>query len=47
MAADGDFYKLSSPRIFLLRMVVFLTLVALIGIILYREIGRAFYHAEL
>ena len=43
MAADGDFYKLSSPRIFLLRMLVFLTLVILIGIILYREIFRAFF----
>lgn len=43
MAADGDFYKLSSPRIFLVRMLVFLTLVVLIGGVLYREIGRAFF----
>ena len=42
MAADGDFYKLSSPRIFLIRMLVFLTLVTLICVILYREILRAF-----
>ena len=42
MAADGDFYKLSSPRIFLVRMIVFLTLVALMAAILYKEIARAF-----
>ena len=43
MAADDDFYKLRSPRIFLLRMLVFLALVGFIGLILYREIARAFF----
>src|SRR4051812_26278142 len=42
MAQDIDPFKLSSPRIFLVRMVVFLTLCALVAIILYRQIWAAF-----
>src|SRR5205807_5366508 len=42
MAHDLDPLKLSSPRIFLLRMVVFLILCALIGVVLYRQIWGAF-----
>jgi hypothetical protein len=43
MAQDADpFVKVSSPRIFLFRMVVFLVLVALIGVLLYRQIWSAF-----
>jgi hypothetical protein len=42
MAQDIDPFKLSSPRIFLVRMVVFLTLCALLVIVLYRQIWAAF-----
>src|SRR5256885_11058267 len=42
MAHDLDPLKLSSPRIFLLRMVVCLILCALIGVVLYRQIWGAF-----
>jgi hypothetical protein len=42
MAQDLDPLKLSSPRIFLVRMVVFLILCALVVIILYKQIGVAF-----
>jgi biopolymer transport protein ExbB/TolQ len=42
MARKFDPYKLSSPRIFLVRMLVFLVLVALIAVILYRQILGAF-----
>src|SRR3989440_4713827 len=42
MAHDLDPLKLSSPRIFLLRMVVFLTLCALVVVVLYRQIWTAF-----
>jgi hypothetical protein len=42
MARKFDPYKLSSPRIFLVRMLVFLVLVALIGVVLYRQILGAF-----
>ena len=42
MAQDIDPFKLSSPRIFLVRMVVFLTLCALVVIVLYRQIWAAF-----
>jgi len=41
MATD-DPYRLSSPQIFLWRMVVFLAIVALIGVILHRPIVQAF-----
>jgi MotA/TolQ/ExbB proton channel family len=42
MAQDIDPFKLSSPRIFLVRMVVFLTLCALLVIVLYKQIWLAF-----
>ncbi len=42
MAQDFDPLKLSSPRIFLVRMLVFLTLCALIVIVLYKQIWTAF-----
>jgi hypothetical protein len=42
MAQDLDPFKLSSPRIFLVRMVVFLTLCALLVIVLYKQIWAAF-----
>jgi MotA/TolQ/ExbB proton channel family len=42
MAQDIDPFKLSSPRIFLVRMVVFLTLCALVVLVLYRQIWTAF-----
>jgi len=42
MAKKFDPYKLSSPRIFLVRMLVFLVLCVLLGIILYRQILAAF-----
>jgi len=35
--------KLSSPRIFLVRMLVFLVLVALVGVVLYKQIIVAFF----
>ena len=42
MAHDLDPLKLSSPRIFLVRMSVFLVLCALVVIILYKQIAVAF-----
>jgi hypothetical protein len=42
MAADRDPYRLSSPRIFLVRILVFLILVGFVALILYRQIGVAF-----
>jgi len=42
MARDIDPFKLSSPRIFLVRMVVFLILCALVVTVLYRQIWGAF-----
>src|SRR5438477_1150275 len=42
MAQDIDPFKLSSPRIFLVRMVVFLVLCGLIVIVLYKQIWTAF-----
>ena len=42
MARDLDPFKLSSPRIFLLRMSVFLILGALLVVILYKQIWAAF-----
>jgi hypothetical protein len=42
MAPDLDPLKLSSPRIFLVRMMVFLVLCALVVIILYKQIAVAF-----
>ncbi len=42
MARDFDPFKLSSPRIFLVRMLVFLILVALLAVVLYKQIWAAF-----
>src|SRR6184192_260252 len=42
MAQEIDPFKLSSPRIFLVRIVVFLTLCALVVIVLYKQIWTAF-----
>lgn len=42
MAQDHDPFKVSSPRIFLLRMVVFLILCALIIVVLHQQIWGAF-----
>jgi hypothetical protein len=42
MAQEIDSLKLSSPRIFLVRMLVFLILCALIGVVLYKQIWAAF-----
>src|SRR6185437_11062272 len=42
MARDLDHTKLSSPRIFLFRMLVFLILCALLVVVLERQIGNAF-----
>ena len=39
-AMDVELTKLSSPRIFLVRMLVFLVLCALVGVVLYKEICR-------
>src|SRR5258707_631257 len=41
MAQDIDPFKLSSPRIFIVRMLVFLTVCALIVIVLYEQISTA------
>ena len=42
MARDNDPFKLSSPRIFLVRMLVFLILCGLIAVVLYKQILDAF-----
>jgi hypothetical protein len=42
MAQDLDPLKLSSPRIFLVRMLVFVILCALVAFVLYRQIWTAF-----
>jgi hypothetical protein len=42
MARDLDPLKLSSPRIFLVRMLVFLVLCALVAVLLFRQIATAF-----
>jgi hypothetical protein len=42
MARDLDPLKLSSPRIFLIRMLVFLVLCALVVVILYKQIAVAY-----
>ncbi|MGA9953127.1 MAG: flagellar motor protein MotA, partial [Bradyrhizobium sp.] len=38
-----EFTKLAPPRIFLVRMVVFLVLCALIMVVLYKQIVTAFF----
>ena len=42
MAQTNQTLKLSSPRVFLLRMIVFLILVGFVALILYRQIATAF-----
>jgi hypothetical protein len=42
MANDIDPFKLSSPRIYLVRMVVFLILCALVVVVIYRQVWVAF-----
>ena len=42
MARDYDPFKLSSPRIFLVRMMVFVILCALLVFVLYKQILTAF-----
>ena len=42
MAQDHDPFKVSSPRIFLLRMVVFLILCGLIVVVIHQQIWTAF-----
>ena len=42
MARDLDPFKLSSPRIFLVRMLVFLILCALVLVVLHKQIVVAF-----
>lgn len=40
--SDLDPYKLSSPRVFLLRMMIFLALAGFVGLILNQQIAKAF-----
>jgi hypothetical protein len=40
---DVELTKLSSPRIFLVRMLVFLVLCGLVGVVLYKQITQAFF----
>jgi len=42
MAKDLDPYKLSSPQVFLWRMIIFLVIFAFVALILYRQIITAF-----
>lgn len=42
MARDFDPYMLSSPRIFLVRMIIFLIIASFVPLVLYREVARAF-----
>jgi protein-S-isoprenylcysteine O-methyltransferase Ste14 len=42
-AMDVELTKLSSPRIFLVRMLVFLVLCALVAVVLYKQIIQAFF----
>ena len=42
-AMDVELTKLSSPRIFLVRMLVFLVLCGLVGVVLYKQIIQAFF----
>ncbi|HUZ67482.1 MAG TPA: flagellar motor protein MotA [Beijerinckiaceae bacterium] len=42
MAVERDPYRLSSPHIYLLRIVVFLVLIGFVALILYRQIRTAF-----
>src|SRR5258708_14849957 len=40
---DAEYTKLSSPSVFLVRMLVFLVLCALVGVVLYKQIIQAFF----
>jgi len=42
-SAMDELTKLSSPRIFLVRMLVFLVLCGLLGVVLYKQITQAFF----
>jgi hypothetical protein len=42
-AMDVELTKLSSPRIFLVRILVFLVLCGLVGVVLYKQIIQAFF----
>jgi hypothetical protein len=42
MARDFDPYKLSSPQIFLVRMLIFLIIAAFVPLVLYRQVVAAF-----
>ncbi|WP_164933615.1 flagellar motor protein MotA [Bradyrhizobium guangzhouense] len=42
-AIDIEYTKLSSPSVFLVRMLVFLVLCALVGVVLYKQIIQAFF----
>jgi len=42
MAREFDPYMLSSPRIFLVRMVIFLVIAAFLPLVLYRQVAEAF-----
>src|ERR1700755_663174 len=42
-AMEVELPKLSSPRIFLVRMLVFLVACALVAVVLYRQIVQAFF----
>jgi hypothetical protein len=42
VARDFDPYKLSSPQIFLVRMVIFLIIAGFVPLVLYREVADAF-----
>ena len=42
MARDFDPYMLSSPRVFLVRMVIFLVIAAFVPLVLYRQVATAF-----
>src|SRR5947207_10059449 len=42
MARDFDPYMLSSPRIFMVRMIIFMIIAAFVPLVLYREVAKAF-----
>ncbi len=44
MARDFDPYMLSSPRIFMVRMIIFLIIAGFVPLVLYREVASAFMH---
>ncbi|MYZ48117.1 flagellar motor protein MotA [Rhizobiales bacterium L72] len=42
MSRDFDPYKLSSPRVFLVRMIIFLVIAAFVPLVLYRQLATGF-----